>query len=211
MTQTAIAEAFQGKGISARVVSLKVAAAKFMNHGGTRAEWDAIGDEIFGKGSEGHKVTAGNGRLAGADAPHGEAGLRTAADEVANRASASPTERSAGQASIANRVNLHVPVAAHQRHRPGHANRGAEAIAAVDNLVKQSLFASIKLPDGRSIGEVRWSEAPDLAQRYAKNARILIAAHRYAIPVDPSTSLGDCVPLDEQQHIVRMMERINAL
>lgn len=208
---TALAEAFSAKGIQAREVALKMAIAKFQNNGGEYSTALAMLNAAYGIGDGGLARLASDGLKASATVPNGEAGHRRRADEVNRIVPASPTERSAGHVSAAHGALRDVPVAAHQRNRPGHAPRGLAAIAAADETAKRTAFALIRMPDGRALGEVRWSEAPQLAQTHARVARILLAAHRYATPADPTTTLDQCVPPDHQQTIVRMMEQINAL
>lgn len=211
MAQTAMAQAFERKGFSKVEVEFSLALAKYQNNGGTYEFARAKLDAAYGKGSGGRSRFASDGRLTAADAPQGEAGRDANAAKVGTVLPASPTERSTGRSTVAEQASSEVPVAAHRRNLPGHAKRGIEAIAAVQPALAKAAFASIRLPDGRSAAEVRWGEAPALAQKYGFVSRLLIAAHRYAIPADPTTPLGECVPADEQQHIVKMMERINAI
>jgi hypothetical protein len=222
MAQTAIAEAFSAKGVTPYEAAFRVALARYQNNGGTYELALAMLNVAYGKGSGGHELAASNGRRQSADASltnDGEAGPRAAAERADSNVPVSPsTERRAGHGLCANDATPAMPVAAspvsviaHNRHKPGHARRGAVEIAAADATAKRTVFATIRLPDGRMLGEVRWSEAPQLAQTHARVARVLIAAHRYATPVDPSTSLDECVPPDEQRNIVTMVERINAL
>ncbi len=198
---TALAKAFEANGVTPREAAFNVAIAKFQNNGGAYGVAVAMLDAAYGKGSGGPKKGASDGPEGFADASRpndGEAGHQPGAERANNEPPASPSSPP-------------VNVTEHRRHLPGHAKRGATAIASVQGTLARVAFAAVKLPDGRSIGEVRWSEAPDLAQKYARNARIILAAHRFAIPPDPTMTLGECVPLDEQQRIVTTMEAINAL
>lgn len=193
MSQTAMAEAFKASGITPHEAVFNLALARFQNNGGTYERALAMLDAAYGKGIEGRVEHAANGHSKVADdspTHDGETGRAPSADNVAAS---------------------HVHVVEHNRHKPGHAKRGAIEIASVQPAMAKSAFMSIRLEDGRALGEVRWSEAPILAQRMSRHARILIAAHRYAIPVDPTTPLHEIVPVDEQSNIARMMERLNEL
>lgn len=196
-TETMMSEAFKAIGLTPCEAAFNLALAKYQNNGGTYERALAMLDAAYGKGSGGQAKIPGNGRHVHANTSRdGDAGR---SDDVVKASGDSPASPSTP-----------VRVVEHKRHLPGHAKRGAEAIAAVQPTMAKSAFASIKLDDGRTIAEVRWSEAVPLAQRHSRNARILIAAHNYAIPADPTTPLGEMVPPDEQKNIANMMERINA-
>jgi len=92
--------------------------------------------------------------------------------------------------------------------RPSHARRGAAAIGSIQSVLTRSLF-NMRLPDGRRLGEIRWSECPELAQRYRRFARILVASHNFAIPPDPATTLESILPEKELAAIVAAAERFN--
>lgn len=222
MAQTALAQAFTVNGITPHEAAFKVAVAKYQNNGGTYERALAMLDAAYEKGSGGQPLRASNGHSTHADASRlndGEVGQGPRADMARNEQPASPSPgRSEGQKASADKAGpaspsaaSRIPVAAHDRHKPGHAKRGLEAITAINATMAKTAFASIRLDDGRMLGDIRWSEAVPLAQRMSRHARILIAAHNYAIPADPTTPLGAMVPSDEQTNIARMMERINEL
>ena len=95
--------------------------------------------------------------------------------------------------------------------RPGHAKRGAIAIASVQGTMAKSLFDTTILPDGRKLREVRWSECPALATKYRRVSRILMAVHNAAIPPDPSVTLDAIVNDAELNNIIASVEKFNEI
>lgn len=185
MAATALGAAFEAKGVNQRNVKLQIAVAEFQNNGGEWGVAYAILCAAYGKGSGGQMSDASDGQKMFADA----------------------SPRTTGQPQSATKVALEVaPVAA---QKPGHARRGAAAITSVQTTLTKSLFETIALPDGRKLGEVRWSECPTLATKYTRLSRILLAVHRFAIPPDPSTTLDAVVPEAELKNIVSVIERNN--
>lgn len=224
MAATALGVALEKNGISPMVNDFDLAIAKFQNLGGSREVAIARIERAYGRnGNEedgGRTLPAAEGGSE-RDCPTSSSdgvGQRNHAEEVIQATpTPSPPERSAGQPIFAGKAREVLPVAApprpplRDRHKPGHAARGLGAIASIQPGIAKALFATYRLVDGRPASDVRWSEAPALAQRSAKDARILIAAHRYAIPPDHSMTLGECVPEAEQRNIISMVERINAI
>lgn len=183
-SKTALGEAFTAKGVNRNNIDLQIAIAKYQNNGGEWGVAYAMLCAAYGKGSEGRPDNADRGQIAIADA----------------------SQRTTGHPALVDKTRDKMPIAA---QKPGHARRGAAAIASVQATVSKSLFDTILLPDGRKLGEVRWSECPTLATKYTKLSRILLAVHRFAIPPDPSTTLNSVVPEAELKNIVSVVERIN--
>jgi hypothetical protein len=150
----------------------------------------AMLNAAYGRGSGGHIGGASDGR-----SPLG---------------GASPTHRSEGHSAGAAKATPRLPAAA-PRPMPGHAKRGAVAIAAVQPTIARSLFDSTILPDGRRLREVRWSEAPTLAAKWGRAVRIVMAIHNYAIPPDPSATLDQIVSEEELSKIISAVERLNGI
>jgi hypothetical protein len=119
-------------------------------------------------------------------------------------AGADASRRGAGRHRLADQVGSVLPA-------PRHARRGAAAMESVQPALAKSLFDSILLPDGRRLGEVRWSECPLLAARYQRLTRILLACRNFAVPPDATMTLAEIVPEQELEHIVGAVERLNAL
>lgn len=224
MATTALGAALEKNGLSQMINDLDLAIAKFQNLGGSREVAIARIERAYGRteneeGGGRERKAAEGGQIDFAPASSGDGvGQSGGADKAALVVpTPSPTERSVGQKTITPQVLRTSPVAAspspplRDKHKPGHAARGLGAIASIQPVIAKALFARYKLVDGRAASDVRWSEAPALAQRSAKDARILIAAHRYAVPPDPTMTLGQCVPEAEQRNIISMVERINAL
>lgn len=181
---TALGAAFEAKGVTQRNVRFQRALAEFQNNGGEYGVALAMLNAAYGKGGGGQTR---NGQSVHYD--HAEASQRTT-----------------GRQKPADKAGVAVPVVA---SNPGHARRGASAIASVQATVSKSLFETIVMPDGRKLGEVRWSECPTLATKYTRLSRILLAVHRFAIPPDPSTTIDAVVPEAELKNIVGVIERIN--
>ena len=189
--QTALGAKLSDKlGMDARDVRFSVALSEFFNHGGTveRAyELVALAAERMGKSA---KVRMPEGQDEAADAPRIDAAK--------------------GQGPSADKAVADMPDAA-PRNKPGHAKRGIAAISAVQETVSRSLFDTTKLPDGRSLREVRWAEVPQLAQRYTFLARVMLLVHRKAVPADPAATLDNIVSEAELTEIIGSVEKLNDL
>ncbi len=213
MAQTAIAEAFASKGIHRAEVEFMVAVSKYLNQGGTIARAHALIDEAERRGGGGRNDRASNGHCGRADASppnDGGTGLRARADKAGPVLPVPPSpqaRREEGHVELAAKASAAVPTPA---PRPKHteARRGAVSIAAVQPALARSLFDR-QLPDGRTLRQVRWNECPALAQRYSRDARILLAIHNYAVPVDAGAKLDSIVSEAELKSIVSVVERIN--
>lgn len=212
---TALAIAMRAKGVDPNEVQFEIDLARYLNNGGTVARARAIIDAVDEKGSGGLQTSASNGRLECADASRpndGEAGQPRGAAyaaEVPLPASPSPQAgRDEGHRSNADKATG----AAHSsspRRLPGHAKRGLTAIASIQGTLAASLFDSIRLPDGRALRNVRWSECVPLASKYRKLSRILLAVHNYAMPAEASTTLDAIVNEEQLAEIVASVEKIN--
>ncbi len=66
------------------------------------------------------------------------------------------------------------------RFKPGHARRGAEAIAAVQATMARSLLDTFTVRGGRSIGDLMLRELPDLVATNKKEAMILERVKNHA-------------------------------
>lgn len=213
---SAMAMAFHAKGVDRNEVEFQIAMAKYLNHGGTTARIRALCDAADEKGSGGPPARASGGFTAGADAPptnDGEAGQWDIADKADLAVPAPPSpqaERGEGQFAVAEKAWRGLPSPS-LRPMPGHARRGAIAIAAVQPTMAASLFDSIVLPDGRKLGAVRWNECPALAKRYSRLSRILIAVHNYSIPPDPNETINLTIPEGDLRKIVADVEAKNAI
>lgn len=111
-----------------------------------------------------------------------------------------------------------VRVRSHRRRRhkdsvrmPGHAARGAAAIAAVQPTLAASLFDTFRLPDGRTLRDIRWCDAPVLAMRYGRIGRVIKACHDFAIPADETVTLDVVVPEAELARILRTTDQPDAV
>lgn len=212
--KTTLGAALTEKGFAPRNVALQIAIAKFQNNGGTYGVALAMLNAAYGKGSGGQVAVASNGHVDSADASRlhdGEAGQSRDANGAAVLVPASPstsTGRGGGPFLGAGKASGVLPSPA---SRPGHARRGAVAIASVDHVAAKSLFDSTILPDGRKLREVRWSECPTLATKYRRLSRVLMAVHNAAIPPDPNTNLDSVVSEAELQSIIASVEKFNEI
>jgi hypothetical protein len=209
MMATAIAEKLKAQGITKHGTELQIAIAKFQNNGGTYAEALALLDAAYELGGEAVVyVPEGRPILADPPKPNAGAGLHTPANKAVSLAPAPATQRSAGHCGGAKKANGALPVAS-PRKSPGHAKRGMAEIAAVQDVMARSLFDTIKLPDGRPLRQVRWSEVPRLSSRYVFLARVMTLCHRKGIPMDPASTLDQIVKESELKEIVEATERLN--
>lgn len=221
MRETALGEQLKRGGFIPREVRFSIAIAEFLNNGGTidRAhELIAVAADKMGGGAK-ISMPQGQAGLAAASHTHdGGAGRTASADEASFRVPASPSPNAAkGQTSISGAAKREVPTAAphqttvtaHVRGKPGHARRGAFAIASVQATMSRSLFDTLRLEDGRTLREVRWSECPNLASKYRRMSRILMAVHNVGIPADANTTLDNLVSEDRLKEIVSAVEAVN--
>lgn len=211
MRKTEFTEKLAEKGILAINVELQLAIAKFQNNGGEYGVALAILNAAYGKGGKAVGLVPEGQRLsAGAPRTDAAKGQTIISDRAVDRVPDAATERSAGLATIADKAIAEVPDAS-PRNKPGHAKRGLAAISAVQETVSRSLFDTTKLPDGRSLREVRWAEVPQLAQRYTFLARVMLLVHRRAVPADPAATLDNIVSEAELTEIIGSVEKLNDL
>lgn len=228
--KTAIAEQFEAKGITARVVAFRMALAQFRNNGGT---YDEALAELNAAYADGQKIYSSAGRLlseraaalkmgsavsdlvpkgqasgAAAPQPNAAKGHFAAADKAGGDVPDAATERSAGQTSGADKAVDFMPSAS-PRKMPGHSKRTLATIAMAQPTMMRSLFDTTKLPDGRSLREVSWAEVPHLASRYTFLSRVMVAIHRKGVPADPADTLDKLVNEDELKQIIGTVERLN--
>lgn len=229
---TALQQALAKAGFSRRDNRLLIALAEFRNNGGDRDEAQALLDLAYEKGSAGQGCGAeeAGSRLPSASRTDDDGwGQRTIADKAdEHKPRSSSPHAAAGQSDFADKAGWGMPAAARQREgadrctvaekaglvmpassRPAKPPRGAAAIAGIQATLARSLFDQTRLPDGRSLREVRWAECPQLAQRYRKLSRILMAVHGHAVPADPGTTLDNIVTEDGLKQIVEAVERFN--
>lgn len=210
---TAIADKLAEKGIHSRVVRLDMALAEYRNNGGSYQEAiERVESAFADQGASRYEFAARTLANRGVQLRNGgEKGHLEPADKAKLRQpSSSPIQRSAGQIAVANKAVDDVPVAA-PRNKPGHAKRGIQSIGAIQNVIAKSLFDTTKLPDGRTLREVTWSEVPHLAARYSFLSRVMVAVHRRAVPVDGNARLDTLVTEMELTEIIGAVERLNEI
>ena len=181
MTKTTMGAALEAKGVKRRDNDLLLAIAKFQNVGGTYDEARRLLDEAYSR--------------------------QRAQKEGQTESLAAPEAGSGGRMRIAREGHGAVAAAP----TPPRPPRGLQSIAAAQPTVAKSLFDLVKLPDGRPLRSVRWSECPDLARRYNKVAHILTMVHRWAVPPDPATTIDAVVTEEALAKIVADAEAINGI
>lgn len=230
-TETAIGAALSAKGVTARVVALRTALALFRNHGGTYDEaaselnaayadddrrFSTAGRTLSERavaartGSEGHTTIADSPpRRADASLQNAAKGRVTCADKAVPRLPDAATERDgAGHQTRADKARVAMP--ASSRHTPGHAKRGAAAIAGVQTTMAKSLFDTYRLPgDDRAIGDVTWKELQGLARRHAEAYRLLSLIDGYGVPADQDSKVRDVLKEDTLREFVEIARLSN--
>lgn len=211
---TAMAAAFERKGVLPRDAEFWLALAKFRNNGGSQAAAEAMVRRAYGEGhlpgvdearkdvpSPDHSAAMPirEGHIGGADKAVRHLPSRSIAD------AASGGERG-GHRSPAEKAIDVVPL----RSTIPVSKRDFTARSAVQEALARSLFDTIHLPDGRRLREVRWHECPALARQYRQAAHILTAVHRHAIPVDHTARLDQIVGEADLARIVAEAEKNNA-
>jgi hypothetical protein len=137
-------------------------------------------------------------------------------DEFGKSIPAAPAMETRGKGQIENadkatgfppspRVTTREPVS----KRPGVSKRGLGAIASVQRAVSQSLFDTTKLPDGRTLREIRWSELPRLSRQYRSLSRIFNQIHNHATPADPNATVDAVVSEATLTEIMQRVELVN--
>ena len=119
-------------------------------------------------------------------------------------------QRSTGQSRFADKAGLDVPVAA-PRNKPGHARRGAAAIASVQPVVAKSLFDTYRLPgDDRAIGDISWKELQHLARKHAEAYRLLALIDGYGQPTNTDAMVRDVIKESTLKEFVEIARLANA-
>lgn len=229
--KTAIAEQFEAKGITARVVAFRMALAQFRNNGGT---YDEALAELNAAYADGQKIYSSAGRLlseraaalkmgsavsvtvpkghkanAAAPQPNAAKGQEVDADKANGAVPDAATERSAGQTLSADKAEDLMPSAS-PRKMPGHARRGAAAIASVQQTMAKSLFDTIRLPgDDRAIGDITWKELQGLARKHAEAYRLLSLIDGYGQPADPDVMVREVLKEDTLREFVEIARLAN--
>jgi hypothetical protein len=201
-------------GFIARNVELQLSIAKFQNNGGEYGVALAILNAAYGRGGEGHTGIADAGRARHVDASSshdGGAGRVEGADKADHTMPVPPSagRSGEGQTEFAGNAEPSMPSSASTRNKPGHARRGAAAIASAQSTMAKSLFDTTILPDGRRLREVRWSECPALSSRYRHLSRVLMAIHNVGTPSHPDDKLDAVVNDAGLAEIVAAVEKFN--
>lgn len=218
--------AFAKAGVDKTDNDLRIAIARFMNNGGTEVRAHALVRDAYVLARGGHDGGA-RGGLKGLASPrqlNADEGLgqgRDAARPNRNCPPSSATERGGeGHTGNADKATRPLPspslpnpkvvdVVRHVRRKPGHCRFGLADFALVQPTLARSLWDTIVLPDGRRLGRVRWKECPDLATKWGRAARLLMAVYNHATPADPNITLDGCVTTDRLSEIVAEVEKSN--
>lgn len=230
---TAIGSKLSENGILPRNVELQIAIAKFMNNGGEYGVALAILNAAYGRGkvshvdaadkvvrpvpsssptnaAKGHSFRAEKAKVVLPEAAtqrNGDGRAMIADKASAKMLSSVSTEREReGLNHPADKADNSAPSS---RNFPGHARRGAVAIASIQPTMAKSLFDTVSLPDGRKLRDVRWNECPALATKYRRLSRILMAVHGHAIPESPSTTIDNVVNEQTLKEIIAAVEKFN--
>jgi len=210
MPKTAIAEKLEAKGLTVRIVALRQSIALFRNNGGTYEEALAELNAAYAD-EEGTRYSSA-GRMLSERAVAARMGSEAALGVPQGRvldASASPTDAAKGPSSCADEAGSPMPDAA-IRKMPGHARRGAAAIAGVQSTMAKSLFDTIRLPgDDRSIGDITWKELQGLARRHAEAYRLLSLIDGYGQPADQDAMVRDVLKEDTLREFVEIARLSN--
>jgi hypothetical protein len=92
------------------------------------------------------------------------------------------------------------------RFTPGHARRGASAIAAVQHVATKTLLDTFKVRDGRVIGDLLFKELEGLRAANAKEAAVLRAVQHHTANAAPMHRVRDIVSPDTFAAIVARAE-----
>jgi hypothetical protein len=228
---TTLGEKLRKAGYLPREVRFSIALSEFLNNGGTieraHALVDQAAEQMQGKGQVLHAAEA---FLPVPDAlqTDGDKGRVEAAARAMQKVPASPNPLEKGLTGRAEKANIRLPDSrTHPPEQglvssadkagsnlprsggPGHSRRGLAAIASVQGTIARSLFERTRLPDGRTLREVRWSELPRLAREYRSLSRVFTAIYKHAVPADPSVTIDLIVKESELQEILTNVERFN--
>lgn len=228
---TTLGEKLRNAGYLPREVRFSIALSEFFNNGGTieraHALVDQAAEQMHGKGQV-LPATEAFLPLPSALQTDGDKGQWALADKACNAVPASPNPLEKGLETNASKSrqslpdsSTHPPEQGQGTHAekagkplprsggPGHSRRGLAAIASVQGTIARSLFERTRLPDGRTLREVRWSELPRLAREYRSLSRVFTAIYKHAVPSDPSVTIDLIVKESELQEILTNVERFN--
>lgn len=204
---------------------------RFYEHGGTLETAKAIAEHVhksFRAGAKQGVPQRLNGTCPSSD-PKSGAGQLDVADKATNRMPSPDPVSEAGHSKVADKAVQSVPVSRPDRSegytmcadkavqilpssatpKPGHAKRGAASIASIQGVLAKSLFQTTKLPDGRSLAEIRWQDCPGLAKRYRRCSRILMAAYQSGRPDNPAATLPNVINEERLSEILKQVEMVN--
>jgi len=219
--ETALGAKLAAKGFMSRIVRLDMALAEFRNNGGTYAELLERAEAAF--------ADAAGSRLKHAARTIAERGvqLRNGGEEgrsaYADRANgglpSSPSpERSAGRATISDKVMPVVPVAALPRDRAGPLIAAEKATLTVPRPVSPAYITaakegakvlaitvldSFKVRDGRPIGDVPWSSLDHLISAGGREVAVLKLVRNRGVPTDRNMPIRLLVGVQEMERIVQ--------
>ncbi len=162
---------------------------------------DKMGSEAIHGAPQGHASFAAASRINAAKGQ--EEGVIRAAPSLPDAA----TKRSGGHVTFADKAKGVVPSASPRPSRAERIRSGVTAI--VEKAYAKSLFDTTKLPDGRSLREIRWMEVPQLASRFTFLSRVMTAVHNRGVPTDASATLDQIVSEEELKEIIVSVERLN--
>lgn len=120
--------------------------------------------------------------------------------------SPSPKAAEAGQSRVvADRTGsagLGVP-----RHLPGHARRGAAAIAAVQPTMAKALLHTYRLHDGSLLHTMTFRDAAKLETVYARDALLLKKLRQFAANIPPEATISEMITPDRFESYIAEVER----
>ena len=207
---TLMAEKLAEAGVDQRIVRLDMALAEFRNNGGTYEQAQARLDAAYQRGGAGHPRLAEEARVKTPDtAPtDDDTGHVKRAEDNSLAISILPAS-SLNRSAAGQGVHAHERATCKVPRRAPNPPRPAAAIAGVQGAIARSLFDTIRLPDGRRLRQVAWGECPELARRYRRASRILMAVHHAAQPADSTATLDSIVSEERLREIVDSVERFN--
>lgn len=224
--ETAIGELLKRGGFIPREVRFTMAIAEFLNNGGDidRAH-ELIAVAADRMGSEGQTDYADSGSIARANASRTNAakGQIASAEKAGRYFPDAAPDRSAGHFVGAEKAGRPLPDASplkapdgkavvreHIRGKPGHAKRGAAAIAGVQSTMKKTLFDTYRLPgDDRAIGDITWKELQGLARKHAEAYRLLSLIDGYGQPADQDAPVRDVLKEETLREFVEIARLSN--
>jgi hypothetical protein len=228
---TTLGDKLRKAGYLPREVRFSIALSEFLNNGGTIERAHALVDQAAEQmQGNGQVLPTAQTSITVPDAlqTYGDKGRVEAAARAMQKVPASPNPLGKGLTRDAEKANIAAPVSSthppEQGHLgaaekairivprsggPGHSRRGLAAIASVQGTIARSLFERTRLPDGRTLREVRWSELPRLAREYRSLSRVFTAIYKHAVPSDPSVTIDLIVKESELQEILTNVERFN--